>query len=695
MLIGRAPGFAPGPAVVGPWRPVRLERRRALAVERARAAAAGRRRATGVLAVARAAARARRAGPERLRRARRRPDAARSAPSSSSSGPAARRAASCVIPASRCGGRTRTASRRSTTVEAARRGRGGSSRSTPGASASARSSGGERARGATGWRCASTASPVFARGARLDAARGRRPARRRATALRAAARGRARRRHEHAADPRDRLPTSRPRSTTSATSSGSSSGRTSCSPTSTTPSATPAFMAAVAREARQRARPARRPAEPGRAVRLQRGRPAGRDARARPAARATARCSASCCPRLVARPASTPSTCPSAPWGGDLPFRPDRGVANYYGVGAYLRPLEDARRAERALRRRVPRLRERARRRRRSTSSAAPAACRRRTTRAGRPACRATPAPAGTSTTSATTTSRRCSASTRSQLRAIDHERYLELSRAVTGEVMAEVVRRVAPRRLALRRRARPVAARPAARAPAGGCSTTAASPKAAYHHLRRALAPVAVWSTDEGLSAASPSHVANDRPSALSARAARRALPRPRGARRARPSRELELAAPHELSSYGVEALLGRFVDVSWAYRFGPPAQDVVALSLEDADGRAAVAVVPPSRSGARSSASRRCGSGSPRASHRRRETCSTCIRSERFAYGVRVQRSDGFEPSDDAFSVEPGGRRRIELIAHRRRHRRACGHAHRAQPDRPRADHDSQRPM
>ena len=33
MLLGRAPGFAPGPAVVGPWRAVRLERRRRVAVE--------------------------------------------------------------------------------------------------------------------------------------------------------------------------------------------------------------------------------------------------------------------------------------------------------------------------------------------------------------------------------------------------------------------------------------------------------------------------------------------------------------------------------------------------------------------------------------------------------------------------------------------------------------------------------------
>ena len=37
---------------------------------------------------------------------------------------------------------------------------------------------------------------------------------------------------------------------------------------------------------------------------------------------------------------------------------------------------------------------------------------------------------------------------------------------------------------------------------------------------------------------------------------------------------------------SLSVEAVLGRWVDAAWAYRFGPPTQNVIALTLERPDG-------------------------------------------------------------------------------------------------------------
>src|SRR6202030_1555885 len=51
-------------------------------------------------------------------------------------------------------------------------------------------------------------------------------------------------------------------------------------------------------------------------------------------------------PSIAARRCPGVPYIPSAPCGGDLPFRTRSGIANYFGVGAYLRPLEDARRAE-------------------------------------------------------------------------------------------------------------------------------------------------------------------------------------------------------------------------------------------------------------------------------------------------------------------------------------------------------------
>ena len=205
------------------------------------------------------------------------------------------------------------------------------------------------------------------------------------------------------------------------------------------------------------------------------------------------------------------------------------------------------------------------------------------------------------------------------ELRRSDPERYAELSRAVTGEVMAEVLgewrRAESSCGGALVHCLRDL--RPGA---GWGILDHSGRPKAAYHHLRRALSPLAVWSSDEGLSGI-VAHVANDGPSAVRARL-RVALYSDLEAKVGEAVRELELE-PHGGCHHDVEELLGRFVDVSWAYRFGPPTQDLVALSLEDAaHRRAALAVLPPSR---RAPARARAGiaarpDGDPRSRRRRR---------------------------------------------------------------------------
>ncbi|HEX6545358.1 MAG TPA: hypothetical protein VF023_03550, partial [Bryobacteraceae bacterium] len=51
-------------------------------------------------------------------------------------------------------------------------------------------------------------------------------------------------------------------------------------------------------------------------------------------------------PRIAAQYCPGVPYIPSAPYGGDLPFRTNKGAANYFGVGAYMRPIEDVRRAE-------------------------------------------------------------------------------------------------------------------------------------------------------------------------------------------------------------------------------------------------------------------------------------------------------------------------------------------------------------
>ena len=103
--------------------------------------------------------------------------------------------------------------------------------------------------------------------------------------------------------------------------------------------------------------------------------------------------------------------------------------------------------------------------------------------------------------------------------------------------------------------------------------------PKVAYHHLRRALAPVAVWMHRRG-SRRDRRARRQRRPERSRARlrvALYRDFEQPVGARSAE-----ESSCPPTGRSARLEALLGRFVDASWAYRFGPPAQDLIVASIE-----------------------------------------------------------------------------------------------------------------
>jgi beta-mannosidase len=363
-------------------------------------------------------------------------------------------------------------------------------------------------------------------------------------------------------------------------------------------------------------------------------------------------------PAVVARAGVDAPYVPSTPWGGALPFMPDRGVANYYGVGAYRRPLSDARLAEVKF----------------------AAECLAFANVPNESALEAIRAPGGLAAHDPRWKAgvpRDAGAAwdfedvrdhylgllfgvDPTALRSVDQDRYLELSRHVSGEVMAEVFGE-------WRREGSPCAGglvlwlKDLFPGCGWGLLDHRGEPKVAYHLLRRALAPVAVWSTDEGLRGIW-AHVANDGPRPLRA-TLRVALYRDHEVRVEEAARELELA-PRSQMTVGVEELVGRFVDAAWAYRFGPPAQDLILLSLEQ-DAGDGVRVLsqacrfPAGRPIARQSAAqlglsaRTSMSGSE---------ARLIVSSTRFAYGVRPSLA-GFAPAEDAFCVEPGRRRTIML--------------------------------
>jgi len=351
---------------------------------------------------------------------------------------------------------------------------------------------------------------------------------------------------------------------------------------------------------------------------------------------------------------------PSAPSGGERPFRPDRGVANYYGVGGYRRPLADARlagvrfAAECLAFANVP---DEA-----GVEAVLPGA-------AGdvvvhHPRWKAgVPRDAGTGWDFDDVRDhylRELFGVDPAELRRYDHARYLELSRAVSAEAMSAVFGE-------WRRAASPCGGglvlwlRDLMPGAGWGLVDHSGAPKQGLRALRNVLAPTAVWLTDEGLAGVGV-HVANDGPDPLAA-TLRVALYADGERRVGEAEGEIRLAA-HSTVSQDLETMLGGFIDASWSYRFGPPAQDLIVASLER-DGNAAEPISQATffpagpdlgsqsaaRLGLEASAVRAADGG-----------VEIDLHSDRLIYGLAVGGS-GLVADEGWVCLEPGVDRRISL--------------------------------
>jgi beta-mannosidase len=345
---------------------------------------------------------------------------------------------------------------------------------------------------------------------------------------------------------------------------------------------------------------------------------------------------------------------PTTPTGGTFPFHADAGVSHYYGVGAYRRPLDDARRA--AVRFAAECL---------AFSNVPDPATIEFAWPEGEapgqgPRWKArVPRDAGATWDFEDVRDyyvEQLFGVRASELAARSPERYLALGRVATGESMlrtfAEWRRPGSTCRGGLVWFARDF--QPGA---GWGVIDSTGRSKASYWYLKRALAPVALLSVDEGLNGLWL-HAVNDTPEPIEAdlRVALYLAGRLRG----EPAGTTLIVPARGSRSIHADALFPGFLDLTYAYRFGPPGHDVVASSMRDRATGALLAAsyhfpgpLPSSRVGEVGITAR----AEPAA-----EGYALLLETERFAYAVAVE-VEGFIPDDNYFNLEPGETRRIGL--------------------------------
>ncbi len=344
---------------------------------------------------------------------------------------------------------------------------------------------------------------------------------------------------------------------------------------------------------------------------------------------------------------------PSSAHGGVFPHAANAGTSSYYGVGAYLRPLDDARRSELVFASEclafanIP------------LDSGLPSGS---ALRVHHPAWKArSPRDLGAGWDFDDVRDHYVAqvfGVDPVTLRVSDHDRYVALGRVATGAVMARVFgewrRGRSPTRGALIWFLRDLW-------PGAGWGVIDAHgvPKPCFHALRRVLGSTAIAFSDEGVNGLTL-HVFNDASVALVAQV------------------ELDLYRSGEIgvgsmvsdirvdahSSVEIAAtdLFEGFVDLSFAYRFGPPMADVMHARLREAGRYVAEDFwFPAGLPSVREADVGLAATVKPGASSLERVIE---VSTRRFAQSVSID-AVGFDVQDNGFHLAPGQKRVVMLKA------------------------------
>lgn len=356
-------------------------------------------------------------------------------------------------------------------------------------------------------------------------------------------------------------------------------------------------------------------------------------------------------PELVRAHRSDCVWVPNSPSGGAMPFSPNAGVTHYYGVGAYMRPLEDARRAQVRF----------------AAESLAFAHVPEQTTLDKHLAVQPVhdprwkarvPRDRGASWDFEDVRNfylKRLYDLEPERLRRENPGLYLDLSRAVTGEVIEETFaewrRGGSSCRGALLWTFQDLLP-----GPGWGLVDATGRPKPVWQAVRRAFRPVQVMLTDEGTNGVDL-HIVNDLADSADVTVELSCL-RDGAVPVVSGRRDLTLA-PCSAVTLAATDLFGAFFDTAYAFRFGPPSHDVTVARLLDRMSGEEIASAfhfPLGRS-----AARRDGQFSLELVESD-QGFALDISTDRFAQNVEIE-ADGFDVSDNWFHLAPGRPRRIAL--------------------------------